>query len=129
MTGTLNTPEGWPQGLKDIARTASPEAARALAEAFGGVPIYIPKQPDGRCKLVPYIGLTALEQLAAVYGGEWIVVPRGERTGDKKKYVLDLLDDGFSFRETAIRAKVSLRYVAKLSALTKISQQQLDLPL
>jgi len=122
-------PEGWPQGLKDIAHAASPEAARALAEEFGGVPIYVPKSPDKSCKLVPYIGLDALEQLSAVYGGDWITVPRGVRTGNKRKDVLDLLNDGLSFRETAIRAKVSLRYVAKVSAKEKRDQQQLALPL
>lgn len=129
MNGEPEIPEEWPQGLKDIALTASPEAARALAETFGGVPIYIPKSPDKNCKLVPYIGLNALEQLASIYGGEWIIVPRGSRAINKKQNVLDLLNDGLSFRETAIQAKVSLRYVAKISAHAKRGQQQLSLPL
>ncbi|WP_300551549.1 hypothetical protein [Desulfovibrio sp.] len=119
----------WPQGLKDIADTASPEVALALAEEFGGVPIYIPKSPDAGCKLVPLIGLSALKRLASVYGGEWITVPRGSRAKDKKKDVRELLDDGLSFRETAIRAKVSLRYVAKVAAQVKANPQQLTLPL
>lgn len=122
-------PEEWPQGLKEIARAASPEAALALAEAFGGVPIYIPKSPDRNCKLIPYVGLRALEQLAGIYGGEWIIVPRGSRSVNKMKIVQDLLNDGFSFRETALRAKVSLRYVAKISAQAKSGQRQLALPL
>lgn len=122
--------ENWPQKLREIAEASTPETALSLAAEYGGVPVYIPKHPDETSKLISTVGLHALRQLAVMYGGDWLTVPRGVALGEgKKAIVLALLRDGLSLRQTAIRAKVSLRYVARLAALVREDQQQMPLPL
>lgn len=101
----------WPRGLADIAKLIGAKEAMALGDAVGGVPIYIPKNPDALHSLTQHISLDALKTLAKAYGGQTIVIPRGVHKNLKK---VAILDASGSRRAVALQLKCSERYVRKV---------------
>lgn len=120
-------PKDWPQGLIDIAEVLSPELALVMAEHMGGVPHYVPKEPEGNHKLVKIIGLPALRLLAEVYGGDWLTVPKYAAAKSKKVRIKQLLTEGNSFRETAAGADATVRWVTEVSKQMREDKRQLSL--
>lgn len=120
-------PADWPQGLVNIAEVIGPELALLLAEHLGGVSSYVPKEPQSSHKLAMIIGLPALRMLSKVYGGAWLEVPRYAAAKNKKVKVRQLLKDGTSFKQTALNAQVTTRYVTMVSRDMKTESRQLSL--
>ena len=104
-----------PRGLVEIAEVIGAAKAVALADVWGGVPTHIPHKPGPDHCFVPVIGLEAVCQLAAVWGGDKIKPPRGVFRHLKKRLILDLLGKA-SHRQIALRARVTTRYVEQLAA-------------
>ncbi|MDH3594863.1 MAG: hypothetical protein OEM93_08450 [Rhodospirillales bacterium] len=65
-----------PPFLAEVAELASIGVALALARDFGGIRLYVPKQPGPGGKLARSVGLEAARALARAYGGEQLDVPR-----------------------------------------------------
>ena len=120
-------PANWPQGLIDIAEILSPELALVMAEHIGGVPYYVPKEPETGHKLAKIIGLPALRMLAAVYGGECVTVPKYAAGKSKKVKIRQLLKEGSSVRETALQADATVRWVTEVSREMREDARQLSL--
>jgi hypothetical protein len=120
-------PADWPQGLIDIAEVIGPDLALLLAQHVGGVPSYVPKDPQNDHKLAMIIGLPALKKLSAIYSGEWLEVPKYAAAKNKKIKVRQLLNEGMSFRKTALDADVTVRYVTMVAKSVRNAGQQLSL--
>lgn len=120
-------PTDWPQGLIDIAEIIGPELALVLVQHVGGVPVYVPKQPESSHKLAKFIGLPALRKLSEIYGGDLLDVPKYAAAKSKKVRLRQLLKDGNSFREAALNADATVRYVTMVSKGMKRETQQLSL--
>jgi len=65
-----------PKRVAELADVVGLEAALKLVELRGGRRLYVPKHATAQHWLVPYIGLTAVEQLAAHYQGADIEIDR-----------------------------------------------------
>ena len=120
-------PSDWPQGLIDVAEIIGADAALALSDAFGGVPVYVPKAPDNGSKLAAHIGLLPLRRLSLVYGGDWLTVPRYAIAKSKKRTVERLLKEGASFRDAALQARVTVRFVTMVAGDMRGRAEQLKL--
>jgi hypothetical protein len=120
-------PADWPQRLVDIAEVIGPECALLLVEHVGGISSYVPKEPDSGHKLARIIGLPALRLLAEMYGGEWLEVPKYAAAKSKKVKIRQLLKDGTSARETALKADATERWVTMVSKEMRNDAQQLSL--
>lgn len=124
---TAGYPKDWPQGLIDVAEVIGAEAALVLAQHVGGVPQYVPKEPESGHKLAKYIGLPVLRRLSTVYGGDWLTVPKYAAGRSKKTKIRQLLNEGSSFRETALNADATVRYVTMVSRGMREDARQLSL--
>lgn len=120
-------PKDWPQGLVDVAELIGAELALVLAEHVGGVPHYVPKEPESNHKLAKFIGLPALRQLSTVYGGDWLTVPKYAAAKYKRVKIRQLLNQGASFRETALGADATVRWVTEVARDMRNESQQLSL--
>lgn len=120
-------PADWPQGLVNIAEIIGPELALLLAEHVGGISSYVPKEPQSSHKLAMIIGLPALRLLSEVYGGAWLEVPKYAAAKSKKVKIRQLLKSGTSFKQTALNADATVRYVTMVSRDMKNESQQLSL--
>lgn len=100
------------------------DAAQALCSTLGGVTLYVPKLEDESSKIAKIIGATALRKLAQVYGGEIIMVPNRRRRGPIKDKILNMLAQGVSGRDIALRLDVTQRYVEYLAKAGGSQQRQ-----
>jgi hypothetical protein len=73
------------------------------------------------------IGLPALQRLAKVYGGDWLTVPKYAAAKHKKVKIRQLLKEGVSFRETALSADTTVRWVTEVARDMRNDAQQLSL--
>jgi len=117
-------PADWPQGLIDVAEVIGAELALVLAGHVGGVAQYVPMHPESGHKLVKYIGLPALRLLSKVYGGDWLTVPKYAAGKSKRVKIKRLLNEGTSFRETALNADATVRYVTMVARDLRQASQQ-----
>jgi hypothetical protein len=69
------TPYQLPALLAEVARATSTDAAIALARAFGGTALYIPREIDGRHPVARAVGLKNARVIAARWGGERPDIP------------------------------------------------------
>lgn len=108
-----------PEGLAQFAAVVGREGALAIARRVGGLQgVYIPKGPDG-AKRHPIAEVLTPEQWRALclrFGGRRLEVPRAHFLKLKKARILELLAEGYSQREIAIRAGVTQRYVKMVAA-------------
>lgn len=120
-------PADWPRGLIEIAEAIGPELALLLAAHVGGISHYVPKEPQNSHKLARIIGLPALVKLAAIYGGVWLEIPKYAAAKTKRVKIRQLLKDGTSFRDAALRSDATVRYVTMVSRDLKNEAKQLSL--
>lgn len=99
----------------ELAGLIGNDAAQALCSTRGGVTLYVPKLADESGEIAKTIGAPALRKLAQVYGGEVIVVPNRRKAGPRKGKILDMLAQGTSARDIALRLDVTQRYVEYLA--------------
>ena len=66
---------GLPPLLAELAQVLGLRAALALAEAFGGQQIYVPRAPGKRHRIVKAIGAEAAALLARHYAGNRLDMP------------------------------------------------------
>lgn len=84
---------------------------RLVAER-GGVRVHVPKRPEtSRGELVAILGVPAARDLARLYGGEVIEIPRAVCLHSKKRAIAEA--EG-SVRQIALRHRVTERYVRKV---------------
>ena len=120
-------PADLPRGLADIADIVGLDIALLLSENFGGVPQYVPMEPNSNHKLAKVIGLPALKRLSSVYAGVWIEIPRYAASKTKKVAIKKQLKQGTSLRETAKLTQTTLRYVSLVSTQMQEENRQLSL--
>lgn len=94
------------------------DVARRLCAVHGGVPIYVPRRAAPGGKLERIVGLRALAELAAKYGGAYIAVPNGRKAERYKARVIALIDKGRPLRDIALELGLTERYVRRLAALS-----------
>lgn len=119
------TPEeiaAWPYWLRRFAEAIEPSRVLELAATYGGLDaIYLPK---GRSERHLWLGVLSQDELAALgerFGGQRIAIPRGvEREGGKKQKILDLVGQGLSDREIALRVGSTQRNVRKVRSAVGI---------
>lgn len=76
---TLELPQ-MPASVRDLAQLIGVEGAIALVRAYGGYDyVEIPGKARSDHPLVRHIGLTSLERLVDVYGGDRLHIPRASR--------------------------------------------------
>lgn len=117
----------WPRGLREIAGIVGPRSALELADAYGGVPIYIPKQPTPGHVFAPLLEATVFAEVCTAYGGTWLTIPRGTHLDLKRTRVESLLGS-MSHRRIALEVGVTERYVRKL-ANAGAKPKQMELPI
>ena len=74
----MNLPRN-PRGdraMADIADIIGDEAARKLADAFGGTILYVPPVPGVNHPIAVAIGVDAADRLGAHVGGERMLIPK-----------------------------------------------------
>lgn len=100
--------------LREIADLIGDEAARSLADHFGGVRWYIPKTPLPDHKFVQVIGFSAFKKLCEAFCNECIDIPRNEMT--KKEKILALTG---SAKDVALEVGCSERHVYSVRSRCK----------
>jgi hypothetical protein len=101
--------------LPELEAIIGTDGAKRLCVMSGGVPIHIPSQPRGADLLTRALGMPTARALAAIFGGNTITVPNGNREEPHKGRILRLLSEGKSKSEIALECGVTLRYVFKLA--------------
>lgn len=102
----------WPHGLVQLARIIGTELTLRLANIYGGVAgFYIPRVARPSHAWAELLGIEAWQRLCVAFGGQRIDVPSGAFRDLKKRVILDLRGQGLSYREIALRARASQRYV------------------
>ncbi|HEX7128301.1 MAG TPA: helix-turn-helix domain-containing protein [Thermodesulfobacteriota bacterium] len=96
-----------------LSALLGPAAAAALAAAFGGQRLYIPKAPRRDHPLVRALGLEAARQLAAQYGGTTLEVPHPRGSADQ---IRALAREGLTRAAIARRVGCSVRHVYRVLA-------------
>lgn len=83
--------------VEQIAEDAGAELARKLRDAFGGIRLYIPRQPPRSHRLAHALGFDTARRLGELFGGETIVLPRGKSAAERardRQAILKLRDEG-----------------------------------
>lgn len=104
---------GLPMILRQIAEESSLEAALRLAEAKGGMKIYVPKRLSEAHGLVDCMGEEGARALCRLYGGEDIIVPLDPRGGQRARVraIRRGISEGKSANEVARSAGVGRRHI------------------
>lgn len=71
----LPLPASGSQPLDDLAEVIGPAAARALAWAFRGQRLYVPKDPERNREIAAAIGPDPARRLCRVFGGTSVPMP------------------------------------------------------
>ena len=88
-----------PDLLAEVAQAAGLRAALKLRKDLGGTAVHIARQPRAGTLLVDTIGLAAARHLGTLYGGETIIIPKGQR--QQAALVRHLLGRGLKVQEVA----------------------------
>ncbi|KAF5050854.1 hypothetical protein DSECCO2_425110 [anaerobic digester metagenome] len=104
------------------------DEATALCTNHGGVPVYVPRNPESSSKLGRLVGAAALRVLCQEFGGSWISVPNARKPEARKGEVLRLLEAGVSHSQIALHLGVTERYVRAVGG-QRPTVRQLSLPL
>jgi hypothetical protein len=75
MADPLNSLRNFTPRLNEVAEHVGKDAAAALAKAFGGTRIFVPKAPVDGHKIARTIGLEAMGTLCRVYGPANLEIP------------------------------------------------------
>ena len=102
-------PEVW-IGMGDLEFLVGRDAAETICANLGGLRVYVPKCPDGSCRLGKVAGWRAMRQLCEAYGGEEITFPNRRRE-DMKQSIIRGLEQGWSIRRIAEETGATERYV------------------
>ena len=106
------SPTPLPRSLQVIADIIGRDAALDLADAYGGIPVYIPLSPTRDHLFLSFLRPAQLAALcASPLGGQWHTMARGPMRDSKRAAIEQLLADGYSLRDVALRMKVSSTYV------------------
>lgn len=115
-----------PALLALVADEESPEAAHILAREWGGLELNIPQpariKPDH--PLAQALGLARARRVAAIVGpGGKIQVPLGPyaESAQTARLIVNCLKEGSTWEETARRAHVHVRTVARYAARLRIA--------
>lgn len=106
----------WPYWLRKFAQIIGPERTRELAARYGGLDaVYLPKL---RFRRHLWLGVLTEQELAALgtrHGGQYIAIPQQiERESGKKQKILELVGQGLSDREIAMRVHATQRTVRRV---------------
>lgn len=112
-----------PSSLAQIAALIPLSAVMCLTKEFGGAKSYIPKSPGTRTALSKCIGYDAARVLAAVYGGEYIAIPRAARLQRRirNQEILVAHYSGCPMRRIAKQHGLTVRQVSRI--LGKVSSR------
>ena len=88
-----------PDLLAQVADAAGLQAALTLRRELGGTYLHIARQPRPGTLLVDTIGLTAARQVAGLYGGETVEIPKGRP--QQAALIAHLLESGLAVQEVA----------------------------
>lgn len=109
MTDRPDIPDELPAILREIAEAIGMALMLKLVAERGGVRVHVPKRPEtSRGDLVAIIGVPAARQLAGLYGGEVIEIPRAVCLHSKKRAIAE--SEGNS-RQIALANNCTERYV------------------
>lgn len=92
------------------------EIAEELCRKFGGRAPYVPTKPRKTHALAAVIGVPALMQLAARFGGNHVALPNLRRPDAAKAKVLELLEAGWKHSAIAEECGITERWVRTLAA-------------
>jgi Homeodomain-like domain len=110
--------------VEQLAEVCGPEAAAALAAAFGGTRLYLALQPTPDSEIARAIGLEAARKIGARHGGEVIEIPliksRAQRHKDRAQ-IVELREQGLSIPAIARRVRCSMRHVYNVLAAERDS--------
>ncbi|MDY0274781.1 MAG: Mor transcription activator family protein [Desulfomicrobium sp.] len=111
----------WPRLVDIIGK----DAATALCKKYGGVDVFVPKKAHFG-ELPKLIGESAMQDLSACFGGEYIMLPNEvNKPKPVKSAIIERLEKGHSPREVAMEYKVTLAWVRRLNAqLSKRKKQR-----
>lgn len=92
-----------PHLLRQIAERCGLGAALALASAYGGRHLSIPRRASARHPISRAVGLSVMAELCRLYGGEQILIPLGPtgQQGRRAREIARLIDQGLSAAKIA----------------------------
>ena len=88
-----------PDLLAQVAEAAGLQVALALRRSLGGTAVHVARQPRPGTLLVDTIGLPAARHLGTLYGGETIMIPKGQP--QQRALIGYLLKTGLKVQEVA----------------------------
>lgn len=95
----------------------SEELTRKFCEAYGGKRVLIPASPEKGKWLVLAVGAAAAEALCNYYrindGGQWVLIPKGDRQRYNLADIARLLDEGVSLGDSATTLGIHCRTVSR----------------
>ena len=98
--------------MQEIAAAIGADAARALAQSFGGTCLYVPRALGEHHPICAAIGRAAADQLAAWTGGQSLAIPKQAERRDR---VRQLRTDGkLTIVGIAVQTGFSERHVYRL---------------
>lgn len=100
----------------DLQDCIGKEKAEELCKRFGGLAPYLPARPRKTHALAAVIGIPALRQLAANFGGYHVALPNLRRPVSAKAKVWELLEQGWKHAAIAEECGVTERWVRTLAA-------------
>jgi hypothetical protein len=107
------TPYGLPGILSDIAQLIGVEPALALAEAFGGTRLNIPKTIPAAHRIAGVVGYENAQLVAPRWGGQLMRIPSAKAARLQLR-VFQLRDEGLSMAKIALDCQISQRHVENL---------------
>jgi hypothetical protein len=102
--------EGLEPTAENFKRILGDAGARALAEAFGGLRLYVPRQPGAHHPITVALGHEGAAQLAAAFGSDQIDIPM---LPNKQAEIRRLAGEGLTRREIAVKVRCTQRWVYK----------------
>ncbi|MBX3447531.1 MAG: helix-turn-helix domain-containing protein [Parvibaculaceae bacterium] len=114
-----------PDLLSRITEVAGADAARLVAETWGGRVLYVPKEFRPTHEMVYLLGEEKARAIFAAIGHGNVEVPMGDAAGPAKRrrIVSERLDQGDSRAEAARAAGVHQRTVYRVAARKKDDRQ------
>lgn len=110
--------------MAEIASAIGDDAAAALARAFGGTELYVPRTIGDHHVACVAIGRAAADRLAAWAGGTALAIPK---EAERRARVMKLRDQGeLTVAQIAVQTSLSERHVYRLLGE---SRDQAPLPL
>jgi DNA-binding transcriptional regulator LsrR (DeoR family) len=113
MTRADEQIEGMEATAANLVRLLGEDGARALAQAFGGRRLYVPRQPGAHHPITVAVGQQAAERLAAAFHGVGIDVPVMPAT---RTEIRRLDAEGLTRADIARKLGITERWVYKTLA-------------